>query len=120
MERELLLNTAGRNFRIQLGQDELSLQIAMGYMDYRGSRFDKRQEGDFIDLLLMRHANFFAGADQYLNLHGVDGALRRFRSSRVWRVLTNQMQQPQIPLNDMKIRKETSKLEKLVLLKKIA
>ncbi len=120
MERQLSLKTTGRDFRIGLGEDQLSLQIAMGYMDYRDSRFDKKQAGDFIDLLLMRYANFFAGADQYLSLHGVDGALKRFRSSRAWRHLTNQMNQPPVPINDLKIHKEIPKLGKVLSFQKIA
>lgn len=84
MEREpIYLKKGNQLIPVNLDDDELSLQICLGNMDYQDKLLDEDESQNLRDLVLMKHRNFFAGADEYLNLFRVDGALRRFRQSRL-------------------------------------
>ncbi|MDO8618502.1 MAG: hypothetical protein Q7R49_00995 [Candidatus Daviesbacteria bacterium] len=63
-------------------ENELSLQIALGEMDQRDGMLTEEGAEDLADLEIIQVSKFFTGTDEYLHLHGIDGALSRFRVSR--------------------------------------
>lgn len=73
---------------VKLDDSEISLKLALGYMDYRSGLLTRDGVRDLSDLALIKHTWFFARTDEYMRLYGVDGALRRFRQSKIRPALT--------------------------------
>ncbi len=86
-------------------ENELSLQIKLGLMDHTDGLLTKDEEGDLKDLMNMRSHRFFTGNDEYLQVYGIDQALRRFRQSPLGRADrgTSRIYLRENPIDNLKI-----------------
>ncbi len=76
-------NRGEQRVSVKLDDSEISLKLALGYMDYRSGLLTRGEVRDLSDLALIKYRHSFIGTDEYIRLYGVDGALRRFRHSRM-------------------------------------